>query len=225
MKKDTRIQILECAIQQMLSPLKNIPFDLIIKSLSQFKVIKLVKTDQRDAALLKRLEGAIRRAGEAVHQTPIRRPRPNEVGNDIEPFVLAALEKEGFRATRPTSSSGKKKSTGYPDILFYDEYDRPTYLECKIYADGADPTTMRSFYLSPSEAFKVSMDARHLLLAYSMNRAPIPGSNNAAFTPTGFKLVDLHDLLCDVKYEFNSDNRRLYSEDLVLLTGAISPPQ
>ncbi len=55
MKKDTRIQILECAIQQMLSPLKNIPFDLIIKSLSQFKVIKLVKTDQRDAALLKRL--------------------------------------------------------------------------------------------------------------------------------------------------------------------------
>jgi hypothetical protein len=31
--------------------------------------------------------------------------------------------------------------------------------------------------------------------------------------------VDLHDLLCDVKYEFNSDNRRLYSPSMVVLKG------
>ena len=222
MENNTRLQVLEDAIQQMLKPIKNVPFDLIIKSLSQFKVIKLDPTNQIDAALLEGLEKAILRAGAALLQTPIMRPRPNEVGNDIAPFVIAALQQEGFLATRPTSAAGKKKSTGYPDILFYDKRGRPTYLECKIFADDKDPSTMRSFYLSPSESFKVTLDARHLLLAYSMKRTPISGSNKAAFTPTGFKLVDLHDLLCDVKYEFNSDNLRLYSEDLVLLPGSIT---
>jgi hypothetical protein len=31
-----------------------------------------------------------------------------------------------------------------------------------------------------------------------------------------------HDLLCDVKYEFNSDNRRLYAQSMVLMQGALS---
>lgn len=224
MDNQTRVEVLENVLQQMLKPIKNVPFDLIIKSLSQFKVIKTEPTNAADAALLARLETAIRRAGEAVHRKPIRRPRPNEVGNDIEVYVMDALKQEGLRPVRPTSATGKGKSTGYPDILLYDADNRPTYLECKIFADGTDPTTMRSFYVSPSEAFKVSMDARHLLLAYSMHRAPLPSSSESLFTPTGFKLVDLHDLLCDVKYEFNSDNRRLYGEHLVLLKGAIPPP-
>jgi len=78
---------------------------------------------------------------------------------------------------------------------------------------------MRSFYLSPSESFKVSRDARHLLLAFGMEASAIPGSRNSSYTPRSFKLVDLHDLLCDVKYEFNSDNRRLYSPSMVVLKG------
>lgn len=32
-----------------------------------------------------------------------------------------------------------------------------------------------------------------------------------------FRLVDLHDLVWDVKYEFNSDNRRLYAPNILLL--------
>lgn len=80
---------------------------------------------------------------------------------------------------------------------------------------------MRSFYLSPSESFKVSVDARHLLLAFGMEAEAIPNSRDSLYRPLSFKLVDLHDLLCDVKYEFNSDNRRLYAANTLLLEGAV----
>ena len=41
------------------------------------------------------------------------------------------------------------------------------------------------------------------------------------YTPRSYKLIDLHDLLCDVKYEFNSDNRRLYAPSIMLLQGEV----
>jgi hypothetical protein len=100
-----------------------------------------------------------------------------------------------------------------------DAQKRPTYLECKIFAHGTANTTMRSFYLSPSESFKVSLDARHLLLAFGMVATEIVGSANSLYIPRSYKLVDLHDLLCDVKYEFNSDNRRLYTPSMALTQG------
>ena len=94
-------------------------------------------------------------------------------------------------------------------------------MECKIFAQGSAETTMRSFYLSPSESFKVSVDARHLLLAFGMEASPIAGSRDSLYVPRSYKLIDLHDLLCDVKYEFNSDNRRLYAPSMLLLQGNV----
>lgn len=113
------------------------------------------------------------------------------------------------------------RSTGYPDILLSDELDRPTYLECKVYGEGAAPTTMRSFYLSPSDEFKVCHDARHLLLAFGVERVSIGGTIDSEYRLRSFKLIDLHGLLCDVKYEFNSDNRRLYAAEMVLAEGTL----
>lgn len=80
---------------------------------------------------------------------------------------------------------------------------------------------MRSFYLSPSDSFKVSLDARHLLLAFGMNPTAISGSRDSLYTPQSYKLIDLYDLLCDVKYEFNSDNRRLYAPSMILSQGEL----
>jgi hypothetical protein len=132
---------------------------------------------------------------------------------------MRALPQAGLKAERPTSQTGKGKTTGYPDILVRDGENRPTYLECKIFAQGTAETTMRSFYLSPSESFKVSVDARHLLLAFGMTASPIAGSRDSMYAPRSYKVIDLHDLLCDVKYEFNSDNRRLYKPSMVLFEG------
>lgn len=214
-----RLRILEQALAQMLKPIRDVPFSVIVKSLAGHQIIQIDKTDPADADLLRRLSEFIPLCAADLQANPIRRPRPNEVGNDIEAYVMRALPKVGLTATRPTSRAGLGKSTGYPDILVWDEGGRATYLEYKTFAHGTPANTMRSFYLSPSESFKVSADARHLLLAFGMEASAISGSRDSLYVPKSYKLIDLYDLLCDVKYEFNSDNRRLYAASMVLLQG------
>ncbi|CAN5839128.1 hypothetical protein BH18ACI5_BH18ACI5_23350 [soil metagenome] len=51
-------------------------------------------------------------------------------------------------------------------------------------------------YLSPSDSFKVSIDARHLLLAFGMSAVAVAESRDSLYVPESYKLVDLHDLLC-----------------------------
>jgi hypothetical protein len=216
-----RLAVLEQALSQMLKPLKGLPFPVIVKALAEKQVIRVDRSTPADQQLLTRIEGAIQFCAAELKATPIRRPRPNEVGNDIEPYVMRALQHAGLTVMRPTSQLGIGKATGYPDILVRDDQNRHTYIECKSFAHGTPDTTMRSFYLSPSESFKVSVDARHLLLAFGMTATPIGGSRDSAYTPKSYKLVDLYDLLCDVKYEFNSDNRRLYEKSMILSEGPL----
>lgn len=219
MEDKERLKILEQALAQMLKPVKGIPFSVIVKSLAERQVIQIDKNDPKDIALLKKLDWAIHSCAAELKSNPIKRPRPNEVGNDVEAYVMRALRKTGLKPDRPKSKAGIGKSTGYPDLILHDDSGRATYLECKIFAHGTAATTMRSFYLSPSKEFKISVDARHLLLAFGMEAMPVTGSRNSQYLPKSFKLVDLHDLLCDVKYEFNSDNRRLYAPSMILLEG------
>lgn len=145
---------------------------------------QIEKADAADLELLKKLQRTIHFCVADLKTNPIRRPRPNEVGNDLEAYVMRALPQAGLAAARPTSQAGLGKSTGYPDILVRDEAKRATYLECKIFAHGSAETTMRSFYLSPSESFKVSVDARHLLLAFGMEASPIAGSRDSLYPPS-----------------------------------------
>lgn len=210
-------------IEQLLAPMlkrvRGIPFYVVVKALSGRKVLRVDKEAPADRELLNRLASAVQLCAAELRVSPITRTRPNEVGNDLEAYVMRACSKSGLTAERPTALSGHGKSSGYPDILVRDHENRPTYLECKIFTSGTAGTTMRSFYLSPSESFKVSVDARHLLLAFEMEAAPVPGSQESQYTPKTFKVVDLHDLPCDVKYEFNSDNRRLYGPSTLLMEG------
>ena len=212
---------LDAILAQMLKPVRNVPFAVVIKAMCDHQVISLDKHLAADQALIVKLNAAIHLCSAELTANPIRRPRPNEVGNDAESYVIRALLKAGLKAFRPTSKAGLGQATGYPDILMQDEDDRYTYLECKIFAQGAPPTTMRSFYLSPSESPKVSHDARHLLLAFGMEATAIPGSRDSSYVPRSFKLVDLHDLTCNVKYEFNSDNRSLYAASMIVSQGSI----
>lgn len=218
---EDRLAELEAVLEQMLKPIKGIPFRIIVKSIAGCEVIPIDPQIPEDVEMLRGLEHAIRAAAAEVRLRPIERPRPNEVGNDIEVFVKAALLAQGFRVEPPAARNGLTKGVGYPDILIFDKTDRPTYVECKTYSAGTASSSMRSFYLSPSDSFKVCRDARHLVLSFEMVAEAVPGSRNSRYTPTGFKLVDVADLLCDVKYEFNSDNRRLYDEKLILLEGKL----
>lgn len=214
-----RLKVLEQALAQMLKPVKGIPFSVIVKSLAERQVIQIDTADSADLELLEKLKKTIQLCTTELKSKPIKRPRPNEVGNDVESYVMRALPQAGLKAERPKSQAGLGKSTGYPDILVWDKGKRATYLECKIFAQGSADTTMRSFYLSPSDSFKVSYDARHLLLAFGMEASAISGSRDSLYIPRSYKLIDLHGLLCDVKYEFNSDNRRLYAPSMMLFQG------
>jgi hypothetical protein len=203
------INRLENVVKQMLTPLKGVPFNLVIEAMTGKKVISFDFTNPNHKELLPLLESASQKAGQAVNRNGIKRPRPNEVGNDIEPFVRSALNSLGLNADIPIGPSGNKKSTGYPDILFYYR-DNPYYLECKTYNRENVATTQRSFYFSPSDEFKVVHDAPHFLISYEIYVDGEEGHNHI-YKCRHYKILSIEALSLDVKYEFNSDNKRMYS--------------
>ena len=211
---------LEEVIKQMLTPLKNIPFGLVIEALANHKVIPFNKEDEKDLAVLKGLKEVAKKTADNVNAHGILRPRPNEVGNEIEPFVEKALNSLGLKASTPLTAGGRHKSTGYPDLEFKDKKGRVNYLECKTYNKENVATTQRSFYLSPSEDFKITADAHHFVISFEIYVAGEQGKNHIYKCAT-WKILSIEKLDVDVKYEFNSDNARLYADELILAEGKV----
>lgn len=211
---------LQGIIAQMLKPLKDLPLGIVIEALSGYKVIPFDPHDKKDKELLMKLQKVALLTGKKVNEKGIHRPRPNEVGNDIEPYVKDALQEVGYKTDTPTTKSGKKKSTGYPDIIFWDSHNRVSYIECKTYNISNVDTTQRSFYLSPSDDFKVTHESRHFGLCFEIIVKGSTG-NNHKYMCKSWKLINLEKLELDVKYEFNSDNQRMYDKRLILAEGNI----
>ncbi len=147
--------------------------------------------------------------GKEINKNGIESRRPNEVGNYIEAFVKKAMQQYGLKPDIPAGATGKKKATGYPDIIFFFK-GKPNYLECKTYNLENIATTQRSFYFSPSDDFKVVYDTHHFILSYEMVLDRRKGDKNI-YKCKHYKLLSLESLSLDVKYEFNSDNQRMYS--------------
>ena len=85
------VKDLEDTISKFMSPLKNIPFSIVIKVLSGFSIIPFDRNDNSDKILLKKLIEGINNAMKTAYLQGISTSRPNEVGNHIEPFVRNAL--------------------------------------------------------------------------------------------------------------------------------------
>lgn len=199
---------LELILAQFIQPIRGIPFEVVIRALCGVAVERFDTTVPANAGLLQTFIAAMTEAVARVQEAPIIRRRANEVGNAMEPFVMATLNDHGLVATAPRTRTGLGKSTGYPDLRIATA-DRPIYLEVKTYA-SENFGTMRSFYLSPAEDPKVFEDGYHLLVAFEMKQ------DGGSYLPIAFKLVDLYGLDCDMKAEFNSNNRRLYQPERVL---------
>ena len=123
---------LENVIKQMLQPLKNVPFNLVIEAMTGKKVISFDFTRSDHQNVLEFLTQSALKTGKNINQTGILRKRSNEVGNDIEPYVRNSLNLLELNADIPTGPSKRKKAMGYPDIIFWYK-DNPYYLECKTY--------------------------------------------------------------------------------------------
>ncbi len=196
---------LEAVIRQMLQPLKGVPFNLAIEAMTDHKVLAFDIGNGEHRKLLDLLTLAATDAGNEINSHGITSKRVNEVGNKIEPFVRSALERiPGVAALIPATRSGKRKAAGYPDIEIIAN-GVPCYLECKTFNSDTSDTTQRSFYFSPSDEFKVTRDALHFLLSYEMFQ------DGGRYRTSCFKLLAIESLSLDVKHEFNSDNKRLYS--------------
>lgn len=205
-------------LAQMLSsisrPVKGIPYELAIEGIYEVEVEKFINTEFFNQDLVNKIISAAKSVCQEIKQNPIKRPRPNEVGNDIEPYVIKYLKEEGLDADKPITRSGKKKSAGYPDIKI--KYQPlPVYLEVKTYALKNHDTTQRSFYLSPSDDPKVTEKAFHLLIGFEIE------NEEQKYIPVAYELIDLYGLECDVKFEFNSDNKRLYEKNRMISSGRI----
>jgi hypothetical protein len=205
-----REQQLENALAQFLKPIRGILFEVVIKSLCGANVVRFDPTTVKNKDTIIMLTAAMRDVCLAVKTNPIQRPRPNEVGNDMESFVIQALKAKDLRAAAPKTKGGKGKSTGYPDIKITTDA-LPIYLEIKSYSAKNHGTTMRSFYLSPAEDPKVSEDGYHLLVGFEMVQ------KGDSYTPVAFEIVDLYGLSCDMKAEFQSDNKRVYQKSRSLV--------
>jgi hypothetical protein len=192
-----------------LQPLKDIPFNLVIEAMTGKKVISFDRSNPEHQEVLELLKQAALEAGGKINMRGISRPRPNEVGNDIEPYVRNALNSSGLQADIPEGPNRHKKAMGYPDIIFWHN-NKPYYLECKTYNIENIGTTQRSFYFSPSEEFKVIYDAPHFILSFEIYVAGENG-NEHIYKCRHYKILSINSLLLDVKYEFNSDNKRMYS--------------
>lgn len=200
---------LENVIKQMLQPLKDIPFNLVIEAMTGKKVISFDFTRLDHQDVLKFLKQSALKAGKEINKTGILRTRPNEVGNDIEPYVRDSLNVLGLNADIPTGPSKRKKAMGYPDIIFWYK-DNPYYLECKTYNIENIETTQRSFYFSPSDEFKIIYDAPHFIISFEIYVAGEKG-NKHIYKCKHYKILSIESLSLDVKYEFNSNNKRMYS--------------
>ena len=198
-----REEQLKRIIRQMLQPLRDIPLDIIIEAITGKYTIW-----PYDGHARKELERIADLSVAEINAKGIQSRRPNEVGNYCEPYVVEAIVKVGGVAQTPLTTSGKRKASGYPDIEA-EILGKPFYIEVKTYNERNKDTTQRSFYISPSSDFKITRDAYHLIFALCMEEVGTSGRKRI-YKAKSCTVIDAHDLSCDVKYEFNSDNRRLY---------------
>lgn len=215
MKEDQYTQKLESVIKQMIRPIKGVPFKLVIEGLSGKKILPFNTKNPKDISLLNNLKIVANNTLAAVNKKGIISVRPNEVGNYIEPLIKRSLANIGYPARTPFTKSGKKKSSGYPDIEFVDNFKRLNYLESKTYNIKNISTTQRTFYLSPSEDFKVTQDAHHFMFAFEIYVVGRRNKKNM-YKCKAWKILTLEYLFVDVKYEFNTDNRKLYKKEFIL---------
>ena len=203
---DTNLAQVKTLITQMRTPMRSVPLNIVVEALTGHKVLPFNPGNPNHAEVLRRLNAAAATVAAKIKTAGgINSKRVNEVGNTIEQYVRDAMTAQGLPARVPTGEkTGKARATGYPDIAFTYNGEH-YYLDCKTHDKTTAASTMRTFYLSPSDDPKITRDAVHLILSYETTRA------GDTYQLTRYKIVSLEKLSLDLKYEFNSDNRRMYS--------------
>ena len=113
--------MIENTLELLLAPIAvdMLKDNLVIESLTGKRVIPFDSKNPEDQEILDLLKQTALVAGKTINEGGISRARANEVGNDIEGFVKAAMQKYHLNPDIPSGASGRKKAMGYPDIIFH----------------------------------------------------------------------------------------------------------
>jgi len=197
--------------------LEDVRFAEVAEAVSGCKVLPVDTADVVDAAMLVHVQAALDAmlVELAKPENPIHEVgRVNEISRHVEDFLLARLnEGEGYSCSIPPNASGDAQRSGYPDLrLEHTASGRVFYIDPKVYKQGSEDSSFRTFYFEPKRATnKILDDASHLIVGIAHS-----GKVEGRWQLEAWKVVDLIDFRVRLKAEFQSSNRELYREEAVL---------
>jgi len=197
--------------------LEDVRFAEVAEAVSGCKVLAVDTSDPVDAAMLAHVQASLDAmlTELAKPENPIHDVgRVNEISRHVEDFLLARLNvAEGYECSIPPNASGKAQRSGYPDLrLVHTASERVFYIDPKVYKQGSETSSFRTFYFEPKRATnKILDDASHLIVGIAHS-----GKVEGRWQLEAWKIVDLIDFRVRLKAEFQSSNRELYQDDAVL---------
>ena len=196
-----REEKLEKILAQFIQPINDVPLEIFIRAWFKYKVFHF--DPETNATLFEILKILGENTCESSINSPIKSNRPNEVGNKLEDYVKNAGKRLKLDVDKPSGF-------GYPDLkLMYN--NTTTYIEVKSYNQNSINSSFRSFYLSPPKRPKINSDGFHLIFGFEVESV-----ESGFYCATGFHIADAYGLSCSMKFEAQSNNAIMYSENQVL---------
>jgi hypothetical protein len=188
---------------------RTFSFATVAEACSGKRVLPLT-ADPAQVRVTTAIEKALKSTLAELNQTdsPIRKLRRiNEASQFFEDGIHKHLNQiPGILCEVPPNRSGEHQRSGYPDLRIVDVESKTVfYLDPKLVEQNSIESTFRTFYFEPkNETLKITDHAVHLLVGIEHD------GNDALWTFTGWRLVDLSKLRVRLKAEFQASNNDLY---------------
>ncbi len=197
---------------------ENVRFADVVEATAGVSVLPVDPAAEPDRGMLQAIQEVALEMLEAfadpahpLHQVG----RINETSRHVEDYLLEHLGRsEDLECTVPVNASGRIQHSGYPDLrLEHLPTGRVFYIDPKVYRQGSERSTFRTFYFEPKrETNKILDDASHLILGVSHI-----GKVDGRWRFENWVLVDLAEFRVRLKAEFQASNRDMYRDGAVLL--------
>ncbi|MGJ8639371.1 MAG: hypothetical protein ACSHYA_08250 [Opitutaceae bacterium] len=192
---------------------ESVAFRDVVEAVSDCKLLPIDQSDAIDREMLKAVEQALDRVFEelaasshSIHAVG----RVNEISRHLENTLLSELDSvDGYQCAIPVNASGELQRSGYPDLrLLHEASGRIFYLDPKVYKQGSESSSFRTFYFEPKrETNKILDDATHLIVGIAHG-----GKVDGQWKLNSWQLIDLYNFRVRLKAEFQASNRDLYQE-------------
>lgn len=139
--------------------------------------------------------------------------RINEASRYFEDMLLTSINQDPqFHCSIPKNAKGKEQRSGYPDLIItHLDSGAMAYLDPKLYQAGSENSSFRTFYYEPKiNTTKIHHDAIHFLLGIQHD------GNDGDWQFTDIQLADISALPLRLKAEFQSSNKELYQQNLLV---------